>query len=129
MVIWWFQLLVDKHPQGPVPIPPALVATENNIIPQDFDLLLNSDWMRSFPNASACGPSGLRIQHLLDAAEVHHLTPICLSLRELVCLLASGRVPIVEVTKFLAGESFIALLKDIPNGPQDIWPIAVGVVL
>ena len=84
--------------------------------------------LRSFPKASACGPSGLRIQHLLDAAEVHLPTPICPSLREVVCLLASGHESI-KVAKFLAGGSLVALIKDIPNGPQDIRPIAVGEVL
>ena len=39
-----------------------------------------------------------------------------------------GRAPI-EVAKFLAGGSLVALIKDIPNGPQDIRPIAVGEVL
>ena len=45
-----------------------------------------------------------------------------------MCLLASGRVPI-EVAKFLAGGSLIALIKEVPNGPQDIRPIAVGEAL
>ena len=120
-----FQQLLGKHPQGPIPVPPAIVATENNIIPQDFDLL---SVLRSFPKASACGPSGLRIQHLLDASEVHLPTPICPSLREVVCLLASRRAP-VEVAKFLAGGSLVALIKDIPNCPHDIRPIAVGEAL
>ena len=84
--------------------------------------------MRSFPKASACGPSGPRIQHLLDAAEVHLPTPICPSLREVVCLLASGRAP-VEVAEFLAGGSIVALIKNIPNCPHDIRPIAVGEAL
>ena len=86
----------------------------------------NKKIMRSFPKASACGPSGLRIQHLLDAAEVHLPTPICPSLREVVCLLASGRAP---VAKFLAGGSLVALIKDIPNCPHDIRPIAVSEAL
>ena len=34
-----FQQLLGKHPQGPIPVPPAIVSTENNIVPQDFDLL------------------------------------------------------------------------------------------
>ena len=34
-----FQKLLGKHPQGPVSVLPASVATENNIVPQDFDLL------------------------------------------------------------------------------------------
>ena len=62
-----FQLLLDKHPHGPAPVLPASEATENNIVPLDFDI---QSVLRSFPKASACGPSGLRIQHLLDASEV-----------------------------------------------------------
>ena len=124
-----FQQLLGKHPQGPVPVPPASLATENNIVPQDYDLL---SVLRSFsfeiPKASACGPSGLHIQHLLDEAEVHLPTPICPSLREVVCLLASGRAP-VEVAKFLAGGSLVALIKEIPNCPHDIRPITVSEAL
>eukprot|EP00731_Ephydatia_muelleri_P014825 Em0008g545a len=112
-----FQQLLGKHPQGPVPVPPAIVATENNIIPQDFDLL---SVLRSFPKASACGPSGLGIQHLLDAAEVHLPTPICPSLREVVCLLASGRAP-VEVSKFLAGGS-LSLALSHAHTPAQLTP-------
>ncbi|KAL5491495.1 hypothetical protein EMCRGX_G016792 [Ephydatia muelleri] len=112
-----FQQLLGKHHQGPVPVPPAIVATENNIIPQDFDLL---SVLRSFPKASACGPSGLGIQHLLDAAEVHLPTPICPSLREVVCLLASGRAP-VEVSKFLAGGS-LSLALSHAHTPAQLTP-------
>lgn len=45
-----------------------------------------------------------------------------------MCLLASGQAP-AEVAKFLVGGSLTALVKDIPSGPQDIRPIAVGEVL
>ena len=45
-----------------------------------------------------------------------------------MCLLASGRVP-VEVAEFLAGGSLVAFIKDIPNCPHDIRPIAVGEAL
>ena len=51
-----FQLLLDKHPHGPAPVLPASEATENNIVPLDFDI---QSVLRSFLKASACGPSGL----------------------------------------------------------------------
>ena len=51
-----FQLLLDKHPHGPAPVLPESEATENNIIPLDFDI---QSVLRSFRKASACGPSGL----------------------------------------------------------------------
>ena len=108
-----FQQLLGKHPRSPVLVRPASVATENNIVPQDFDLL---SVLRFFPKASACGPSGLRTQHLLDAAEVHLPTPICPSLREVVCLLASGRAP-VEVAKFLAGAASLLSSKTTQLSP------------
>eukprot|EP00731_Ephydatia_muelleri_P024931 Em0017g14a len=120
-----FQLLLDKHPHGPAPVLPASEATENNIVPLDFDI---QSVLRSFPKASACGPSGLRIQHLLDASEVPLPTGIGASLREVVNLLASGRAP-VGVAKFLAGGSLIALVKNKPDSPPDVRPIAVGEVL
>ncbi|KAL5506735.1 hypothetical protein EMCRGX_G008470 [Ephydatia muelleri] len=120
-----FQLLLDKHPHGPALVLPASEATENNIVPLDFDI---QSVLRSFPKASACGPSGLRIQHLLDASEVPLPTGIGASLREVVNLLASGRAP-VGVAKFLAGGSLIALVKNKPDSPPDVRPIAVGEVL
>ena len=84
--------------------------------------------LRSFPKTTACGPSGLRIQHLIDAAEIHLQVPICSSLREIINLLASGEVPVV-VSKHLAGGSLIALVKSEEDLPFDICPIAVGEAL
>ena len=103
------------------PVLPASEATENNIVPLDFDI---QSVLISFPKASACGPSGLRIQHLLDASEVPLPTGLGASLREVVNLLASGRAP-VGVAKFLAGGSLIALVKNKPASPPDVRPIAV----
>eukprot|EP00731_Ephydatia_muelleri_P033594 Em0033g10a len=79
-------------------------------------------------HCTACGPSGLRIQHLLDAAQVHLPTPICSSLRGVVDILASGRAP-VSVSKFLAGGSLTALVKNKEGRPLDIRPIVVGEAL
>ena len=79
----------------------------------------------SFPKDTACGPSGLRIQHLIEAAEVPLQFPICAVLREVVNMHISGKVP-VQVARFLAGGNLVALEKNKPNCPPDIRPIAVG---
>ena len=57
--------------------------------------------LRSFPKLTAVGPSGLRIQHLIDAAEVPLQTPLLQTLRAVVNLLISGCAPL-DVTIFLA---------------------------
>eukprot|EP00731_Ephydatia_muelleri_P002290 Em0001g2290a len=79
----------------------------------------------SFPKDTGFGPSGLRIQHLIEAAEVPLQFPICAVLREVVNLLISGKVP-VQVARFLAGGNLVALEKNKHNCPPDIRPIAVG---
>ena len=81
--------------------------------------------LHSFPKDTACGPSGLRIQHLIEAAEVPLQFPICAVLRDVVNLLISGKVP-VQVARFLAGGNLVALEKNKPNCPLEIRPIAVG---
>ena len=92
----------------------------------DFNVLTI---LKSFSKATAsCGPSGLCIQHLLNAAEVPLPSPIGALLRDVVNLLASGKVP-VSVSKFLAGGSFTALDKNKPNSLHDIHPYAVGEAL
>ena len=77
-----WELLWSKHPKG-TPTTPSFEVLGTTILPQDFDMV---SILRSFPKATACGLSGLRIQHLLDAAEVpvsifwplersHHVSP------------------------------------------------------
>ncbi|KAL5463779.1 hypothetical protein EMCRGX_G032713 [Ephydatia muelleri] len=91
------------------------------LLKRDFDTL---SILRSFPKATACGPSGLRIQHLLDVAEVPVPTSISSSLKDIVNLLASGKVPSC-VSKYLARGSLTALVKDRP----EFISIAVGEAL
>ena len=67
----------------------------------DFNIMAT---LQSFPKGTAAGPSGLRIQHLLDAAGIPLPTPICSLLRDVVNLLASGKA-IPSISKFLAGGS------------------------
>eukprot|EP00731_Ephydatia_muelleri_P034760 Em0075g13a len=85
---------------------------------EDFNVL---SILRSFSKASAAGPTGLRIQHLLDVAEVPVPTSICSLLRGVINLLASGQAP-AAISQYMVGGSLVALRK----GTQDIRPIAVG---
>ena len=120
-----WELIQSKHPKGPPPIPPAPSTPPIPILSKDFNTAMV---LRSFPKSTACGPSGLRIQHLLDTAEVPLQFPISSSLRDIVNLLASGKVP-VSVSRHLAGGSLTALVKGKPGLPPDIRPIAVGEAL
>ncbi|KAL5475298.1 hypothetical protein EMCRGX_G027384 [Ephydatia muelleri] len=82
-----------KHPPFPPPV------TFN----PDFDILYV---LRSFPKGSGAGPSCLSAQHLLDAASIPLPTPIASSLRSVVNLLVSGKVPL-PVSVFLAGDTIL----------------------
>eukprot|EP00731_Ephydatia_muelleri_P018556 Em0011g596a len=114
----WTQLSA-KHPKSPPPVPPAHppLPLTSPILPPDFNVL---SILRSFPKASAAGPTGLRIQHLLNVAEVPVPTSICSLLRGVINLLASGQAP-AAISQYMAGGSLVALRK----GTQDIRPIAV----
>ena len=74
-------------------------------IPSDFNLMVI---LMSFPKLTAAGPSGLYIQHIIDASEVPQQTPILQLLRGVIKLLAAGRAP-PEVSTFVAGGSLTAL--------------------
>eukprot|EP00731_Ephydatia_muelleri_P010160 Em0005g746a len=55
---------------------------------KDFDIMA---LLHSFPKDTACGPSGLRIQHLIEAAEVPLQFPICAVLRDWSTYLSLAR--------------------------------------
>ena len=113
-------MLQQKHPKGPHPSLPIYSSPPvNHVLPHDFNIL---SVLHYFPKNTACSPSGLRIQHLLDAAQFHLPTSICSSLRGVVDILASGKAP-VSVSKCLDGGSLTE------GHPLDIHPIAVGEVL
>ena len=84
--------------------------------------------LRSFPKGTLAGPSGLSVQLLLDAASVPLHTPIGTSLKAILNLLASGKVP-VHLSTFLAGGRLYALNKSKEGSPPDVRPIAVGETL
>eukprot|EP00731_Ephydatia_muelleri_P034365 Em0056g24a len=118
--------LQQKHPKGAQPsLPISSNPPVTRVLPQGFNIL---SVLHSFPKGTACGPSGLHIQHLLDSAQIHLSVPLCSSLRSVVDIPASGRAPI-SVSKFLAGGSLTALVKNKEGRPLDIRPIAVGEAL
>ena len=79
--------------------------------------------LRSFPKLTAAGPTGLRVQHLIDAADSPFQTAVLSSLKAVVHLLASGRAP-SQLSVFLAGGNLTALNKSKPDCPLDVQPIA-----
>ena len=111
-----WQLLISKHPVSPPPTVPDVSQTPTSL-GRDFDI---HAVLRSFPNGTAAGPSGMYVQHLIDAASIPLPTPICSSLRSAVNLLASGKVSIHCVSKCLAGGSLTALNKFKPGCNPDI---------
>ena len=116
-----WNLLISKHPSSACPAIP-LPSNRDFTFPPDLSLM---DILRSFPKLTAAGPSGLRIQHLIDAAEVPLQTPLLHTLRAVINLLISGSAPL-DVAIFLAGGNLTALNKPVPG---DIHPIAVGEAL
>ena len=119
-----WELLKAKHPRGPVPL-----VQEDDCAPitlgPDFNI---HSVLLSFPKDTAAGPSGLRVQHLIDVAKIPLPTPICPLLRQVVNILVAGKAP-ASVSRFIAGARLIALNKVIEGCPPDIRPIAVGEVI
>ena len=121
-----WDLLCRKHPMGPVPPSPVVtLPTESLSLPPDFNVMAV---LHQFPRDVASGPSGLRIQHLIEAAEVPVPTPICASLRAVINILVVGDAP-AGIAKFMAGGSLTALNKKEEGAMQDIRPIAAGEAL
>ena len=132
-----FEKLESKHPEGERPALPESSESPLNtppsyVLSSDFDI---SEVIRSFPNNTAGGPSGLRAQHLKDclAVSIQQDRPFASSLRRFVNLLLSGKIP-EEVARFFFGGSLTALLK-IKNHAKfdqddpttwDVRPICVG---
>ena len=83
-----------------VPSIPLSLSTNFNLLPILF----------SFPKVTAAGPSGLRVQHLIDAAQIPLPIPISTTLRDVVNVLAAGKAPL-SVARCLAGGSLTALNK------------------
>ena len=119
-----WNLLISKHPQGECPSNLPIPSTET-VLPHDFNIV---PVLRSFSKLTGAGPTGLRIQRLIDAAEVPLSCSILQSLKGVVNILAAGRAPPM-ITSFLAGGNLTALVKSKQGSSLDIRPIAVGEAL
>ncbi len=115
--------MLNKHPQAPPPTLPPGPPPSPTLLPES--IIFRS--VKSFPNASAAGPSGLRPSHLREAIlcpSPDRAGQILSSLSRFVNLLASGRAPI-SILSHLCGATLLACRKK-SGGHR---PIAVGEVL
>ena len=117
-------MLQSKHPEGSVPDTPT-VSTDPIKLPSDFNIMAI---LWTFPKLTAAGPSGMHVQHLLDAATILVPASISSSLHHLVNLLATAKAP-SQLSMYLAGGNLTALSKNKSNNTPDVHPIAVGEVL
>ena len=69
-----WELLQSKHPMGPRPTTRGITSPSAIIVPVHFNIMAI---LQSFPRSMICRLSGLRIQHLLEAAEILLQFPIC----------------------------------------------------
>eukprot|EP00731_Ephydatia_muelleri_P016202 Em0009g626a len=90
-----WQLLKSKHPSCPTPVPPVVHTTPVSLEP-DFNIIAI---LQSYPKDTAAGPSGLRVQHLLDVISIPLHTPICSSLRQVSHDQADAEVLAAETHK------------------------------
>eukprot|EP00731_Ephydatia_muelleri_P012701 Em0007g11a len=93
------------------------------VLPHYFNII---PVLRSFSKLTGAGPTGLRIQHFIDAADVPLSCSILQSLKGVVNILVAGRAPPM-MASFLAGGNLTALVKSMQDSSLDIRPIAVGV--
>ena len=115
--------MLAKHPQSdPPPLPDIATSPPVYVSPEEVVSAL-----RSFPTGSAPGPSGLRANHLKEAAfcsSPHRAHLTIQSLTGLVNLLCAGRVP-RAIIPHLCGASLLPCKKK----DGGLRPIAVGEVL
>ena len=106
------QEMLTKHPQSasaslpPGPVPPSVSVSESTV----------RKVVRSFPNGSAPGPSGLRPSHLREAVgcpSPDQSNQLLAALTRFVNCLASGRTP-TTITPHLCGATLLASKK--PEG-------------
>ena len=95
---------------------------------KDFDIL---KCLHRFPKATACGPSMLRVQHMIDMMKntsLNSKTQLPSHLQQLIILLASGKV-LTPLTSYLVGGNPVAIMKVKKGGDWDVRSIAVGEVV
>ena len=113
--------LQQLHPTQPNPaVPPFHELCPGPLVEPD----MVAKALRSFPAASAPGPSGLRVQHLRDACSPGTIGTLHQHLAAVVALLANGQA-CEAVAPVLCGAHLVAVPK--PKG--GVRPIAIGELL
>ena len=115
MMTTTWNLLITKHSKGACPSNLAAPSVEA-VLPLNFDII---PVLRSFSKLTGAGPTGLRMQHLIDAAEVPLSCSIHQSLKAVVNILAAGGAPPM-LSSFLAGGNLTALVKSKQGCASDI---------
>ncbi len=108
--------LMEKHPIAPLPVRTSSALASHIFDASDIELAINT-----FPNGSACGPSGERISFLLDMLNGPGKGAYLNTLKRFVNLIVSGKLPI-ELSPYYGGAQLIPLKKK----DDGIRPIAVG---
>ena len=95
------------HPAGALP---PCAAADSLALPPQLAPALVEKTLRSFGPGTSPGPTGLRIQHLLDACTLSSKAAVIEQLTQVVSILARGQAPL-EVAPDLAGAMLLASLK------------------
>ncbi len=111
----------DKHPAACHPLDWTRLRPVSPAASPNLDQELVAKMVRSFLKGSAGGPSGLKPQHIKDAAIPGCEDELFRVLAVVLSMLARGDVP-QEVRPFLCGASLVAL----PKEDGGLRPIAVG---
>ena len=116
------QKLKSKHIVADVPACPPTPLAAVLRLSSEFDL---DKILFSFARGTACGPSQLRVQHIIDVLDVPAVHAVRPTLRGVLNKMLAGFVP-DEISKGMAGASLTPLFKPGNNEKDwDVRPIAV----
>ena len=115
-----FEQLSAHHPQSALPDVSRLGPARPAAVPElSSEAVIGA--LKTFPRASAPGPSGLRADHIKETLATAHGDEVTAHLVGLCQLLAKGEAPAV-VAPYLGG----ARLHALPKKNGGVRPIAVG---
>ena len=115
-----FEQLSAHHPQSAMPDVSRLGPARPAAVPElSSEAVIGA--LKTFPRASAPGPSGLRADHIKETLATAHGDEVTAHLVSLCQLLAKGEAPTV-VAPYLGG----ARLHALPKKNGGVRPIAVG---
>ena len=115
-----FEQLSAHHPQSAMPDVSRLGPARPAAVPElSSEAVIGA--LKTFPRASAPGPSGLRADHIKETLATAHGDEVTAHLVGLCQLLAKGEAPAV-VAPYLGG----ARLHALPKKNGGVRPIAVG---